>query len=306
MSVFGGIIFSTASLFAGDTNPPGNFITTRTIYVPDISHSNVPLPDGVLAWDGTSKATDAGADQEQANFTFNFTNVAKRIDISLVTNVITSTNSIILTNVTAITNFTPIAVTILAVHPSCGCTTSKLPSSLPWTIPPGTNGQFDLSVNLEGKSGTLYKTVEVSTDKGKKTLMLRINILPPVIPTMNDADRALALAAAKVDRQAVFHGDCATCHVKPGQRKYGKALYDADCGICHEAENRATMVPDLHALKVPTNADFWSTWLAHGKAGSLMPAFSASDGGPLSDMQIASLASFLSQAIPSKVPPAAQ
>ena len=276
MSVFGGIIFSTASLFAGDTNPPGNFITTRTIYVPDISHSNVPLPDGVLAWDGTSKATDAGSDQEQAQFTFSFTNIS-------------GSN-----------------VVILAVHPSCGCTTSKLPSSLPWTIPPGTNGQFDLSVNLEGKSGTLYKTVEVSTDKGKKTLMLRINILPPVIPTMNDADRARALAAAKVDRQAVFHGDCATCHVKPGQRKYGKALYDADCGICHEAENRATMVPDLHALKVPTNADFWSTWIAHGKAGSLMPAFSASDGGPLSDMQIASLASFLSQAIPSKVPPAAQ
>ena len=88
---------------------------------------------------------------------------------------------------------------------------------------------------------------------------------------------------SKADRQAVFHGECATCHVKPGQGKYGKLLYDADCAICHEGEHRATMVPDLHALKVPTNVEFWQTWISHGKPGSLMPAFSTADGGPLSD-----------------------
>ena len=53
------------------------------------------------------------------------------------------------------------------------------------------------------------------------------------------------------------------------------------------------MVPDLHALKTPTNFEFWRIWIAHGKPGSLMPAFSTTDGGPLSDMQIASLASYL-------------
>ena len=136
--------------------------------------------------------------------------------------------------------------------------------------------------------------------------MLRINILPPVIPTLSDADRATGMAAAKVDRQAVFKNDCATCHVKPGEGKYGQELYDAVCAICHEAEHRATMVPDLHNLKVPTNEEFWRTWIAHGKPGSFMPAFSHREGGPLTDMQIASLAAYLDQAIPSHVPAAAR
>ena len=114
------------------------------------------------------------------------------------------------------------------------------------------------------------------------------------------------MAAAKIDRQAVFKNDCATCHVKNGDGKYGQELYDADCAICHEANPRATMVPNLHALKVYTNDDFWRTWIAHGKPGSFMPAFSTPEGGPLSDMQIASLAAYLDQEMPPLVPAPAQ
>ena len=55
------------------------------------------------------------------------------------------------------------------------------------------------------------------------------------------------------------------------------------------------MVPDLHAIKAPTNVEFWRTWITHGKPGSLMPAFSTADGGPLTDMQIASLAAYLAR-----------
>jgi hypothetical protein len=61
------------------------------------------------------------------------------------------------------------------------------------------------------------------------------------------------------------------------------------------------MVPDLHNLKVPTNDEFWRTWTAHGKPGSLMPAFATAEGGPLNDMQIASIATYLNFAIPSHV-----
>jgi mono/diheme cytochrome c family protein len=234
------------------------------------------LPDGLLAWDDLTKSVDAAADQSQAHFTFHLTNISS------------------------------VNVAVLNVHPSCGCTTAQLPP-LPWILAPGTNGQINITVNLAGKSGTLFKTVNITTDKGNKTLMLRINILPRPIPSaMTEAERAHGLAAAKADRQAVFKNDCATCHVKPGEGKYGQALYTAVCAICHEAEHRATMVADLHTLKTPTNEDFWRTWIAHGKPGSLMPAFSTAEGGPLNDMQIASLAAYLNAAIPSRAAPPPQ
>ncbi len=248
---------------------------TSAVYVPDMTHANDPLPEGVFAWDELTKATDAAADQPQAHFTFSFTNIS------------------------------PGNVAIVKVKPSCGCTTAQLPP-LPWIVAAGASGQIPLTVNLAGKSGTVFKTVNVSTDKGSKTLMLRINILPPVIPMMTDADRARGLAAAKVDRQAVFKNDCATCHAKPAEGKYGPALFNAVCAVCHEAEHRATMVPDLHAIKTPTNVDFWQTWIMHGKPGSLMPAFCTAEGGPLNDMQIASLAIYLNATIPSKAPPPPQ
>jgi hypothetical protein len=60
------------------------------------------------------------------------------------------------------------------------------------------------------------------------------------------------------------------------------------------------MVPDLNNLKVPTNREFWRTWITYGKPGTLMPAFAGSQGGPLTDMQIASLAAYLNAAKPSK------
>ena len=256
-------------------NPPPPVATTPAVYVPDMTHVAEPLPAGVLAWDYMLQTVDAAADQAEAHFTFNFTNVSSD------------------------------KVVIVKVHPSCGCTTAQLPP-MPWIVDAGTNGQIGLTVNLAGKTGTLLKTVNVATDKGNMNLSLRITILPTVVPIMTDADRIRALEAAKADRQAVFKGDCVVCHVKPGVGKYGKALYDVSCGICHEAEHRATMVTDLHAIKTPTNEDFWRTWILHGKPGSLMPAFSTAEGGPLNDVQISSLAAYLNTAIPSKVTPPPQ
>jgi cytochrome c553 len=261
------ILFAGAVLFAQPSNP---VVTTPSVYVPDVSQASGALGDNVLSWDSAQKATNVAADVENAHFVFNFTNVS------------------------------PGNVTILNVHPSCGCTTAQLPA-LPWTIPSGTNYPIGVTVNLAGKNGTVYKTVNVSTDKGSRDLLVTITILPPVVLTMSDADRAHNVIMSSGDRQAVFKGDCVSCHVKPGEGKYGQQLYAADCAICHEGEHRATMVPDLHALKTTTNAEFWQTWIAHGKAGSLMPAFSTAEGGPLSDMQIASLAAYLNQAIPSRV-----
>ncbi|MGD0351608.1 MAG: DUF1573 domain-containing protein [Verrucomicrobiota bacterium] len=316
-----GLFLIGAKVFAAGPPSTNVLVTTPPVFVPDLSHANGSLPDGILAWDEVSKSMDAAADQQLVKFVFSFTNIASMVDRTWATNVTTLTNIAAVTNrgfwgkrisyvtnlttatnIAWITNFiTPMPVTILSVRPSCGCTTAELPP-LPWVIAHGTNGQIRLTVNLAGKSGTLIKTVNVSTDKGSKTLMLRINILPPVIPKMTEEERARGIAAAKIDRQAVFHGDCAQCHIRNIQGKYGKALFDSVCAICHEAEHRADMVPDLHNLKTQTNDEFWRTWIAHGKPGSLMPAFATSEGGPLTDMQIASLAAYLNVAIQSQVP----
>jgi len=268
-----GIIFTGACLFAAGIKSTNAAVTTPPVYVPNLSRAGDALPEDLLVWDSPRKTTNAAANADAAHFVFSFTNVS------------------------------PDNVVIMNVHPSCGCTTAQLPP-LPWTIPPGTNGEIGVTVNLEGKNGTLFKTVTVSTDKGSTNLVVVVTILP--VPAMTDADRARGVSMAKVDRQAVFHNDCATCHLKPGEGKYSQQLYVAVCGICHEAANRATMVPDLHNLKVPTNPDFWKQWIAHGKPGSLMPAFSTAEGGPLSDMQIASLAEYLNAAYPSHAAPPPQ
>jgi mono/diheme cytochrome c family protein len=267
-----GVLFAGAGLFAADVASTNETVTSPPVYVPDTSHANEPMPDGVLAWNSLMLETNAAADQELAHFVFSFTNIS-------------SGN-----------------VVILDAHGSCSCTAAELPSR-PWIIPAGTNGQIGATVNLVGKSGMQIKSVTVTTDKGSKDLILRITILPPVIPTLTDAERARGVEIAKADRQAVFKGDCASCHVPKIEGKYGQALYDAVCAICHDNEHRAAIVPDLHNLKTPTNDEFWRTWIAHGKAGTLMPAFATAEGGPLNDMQIATLAAYLNSTIPSHVPP---
>src|ERR1035438_3076207 len=208
-----GIVLAGGRLLAADSNPTNAVATTAAVYVPDTSHQNDPLPDGVLAWNSLTQETTVAADAGNAHFVFSFTNIATVHETALVTNVTPLTNITAVTNssfiwfkkTSFVTNFStaisittnnvtkPFPVSILDVHPSCGCTTAQLPP-LPWIIAPGTNGQFGPTVRLAGRTGMQIKTVTVKTDKGFKQLSLKINILPPVIPTQSEADRARALA----------------------------------------------------------------------------------------------------------------
>jgi len=260
------LVAGEKGLLAQPTNPfpPGT--------KPGLNLSRVmaPMPAGILAWDALVKTVAATNGQPVARLSFAFTN-----------------------------QFTN-AVTILKARPSCGCTTVEMPP-VPWLIPAGATGEIKLSINLGGKIGTLFKSVSVVTDQGSQTLGLRVNLAPPVAP-LTEAQRAAGIAAAKVDRQAVFKGDCATCHRRNVLGKFGEPLFNAACAICHEANPRASMVPDLHQLPVATSEEYWRAAISAGKPGTLMPAFAVAQGGPLNDIQIASLAAYLNIRNPSRTP----
>lgn len=130
----------------------------------------------------------------------------------------------------------------------------------------------------------------------------------PPAPTTN-AERERNLLLAKADRQAVFKGECAKCHAEPALGKTGRELYVAMCGICHDDGHRASVVPDLRALKFMPDAQYWRTWITLGKSGTMMPGFAQAEGGPLTAAQIHSLVIYLGKefltAVPSPPPPLA-
>jgi len=228
-----------------------------------------PLPAGILAFDNESKEYTTKPGELVATFLFNLTNVS------------------------------PNEVVISYVQTSCGCTTAKLPP-MPWKIPAGGTGEIPVNMNVQGKAGVVFKTVTLHTDKGLKPLMVKATITSPDPKLMSPADRERNQLLAKADRQAIFKGDCVRCHVQPVIGKVGKDLYAAACGICHEAEHRATMVPDLRNLPNDTDAGYWKAIVTLGKPNTLMAAFAQSQGGPLSDAQIGSLVEYLVATMPAK------
>jgi mono/diheme cytochrome c family protein len=225
---------------------------------------NVPT----LVFDAESKRYDASPGEQVAPFTFNLTNVW--------------TNEVI----------------IDSVHASCGCTTASLPAE-PWHLPPQGSGQIKAQVRLAGKMGLITKTLTFSTSVGNRVVYLNVNIPPPpaVAGTMSEAERAAARLKAAADAQAIFKGDCAKCHADKGRNVFGQDLYAADCGICHESSHRESMVPDLHALKQATDFDYWKTIITLGKPHTMMPGFAVAQGGPLTEAQIISLATYLNHTI---------
>jgi mono/diheme cytochrome c family protein len=232
----------------------------------------------LLAWDSVHKEVVCGPGERFARFTFSVTNVS------------------------------PKDVIILGARTSCGCTVATLPSQ-PWILKPQASGQIQVSVDLTNKVGTVKKGVFVIISNAPlETLSVdaTVSLLIPPPPVMSEEDRIRNLQMAKANAQAIFKGDCATCHVAPARGKTGAALYSAMCGICHDAGLRqASMVPQLRNLKKPTSFDFWKNAIANGVTNSLMPGFALANGGPLNEAQIDSLADYLDKSIKSSpVPPA--
>lgn len=210
------------------------------------------------------------------------------------------------------TNATSASVTVEWVRASCGCTLVDVPE-LPWVLPSGGVGQFTVVMDGRGRRGTLKKSVQMQTSLGRRKLsvMAHLTATPGSgelgvgeagetgaegamgEQTLDERERNQRMAM--VDRFAVFRGACASCHVAPAVGRKGPALYVAACGICHDSENRATMVPDLKALPHATDRAYWLRWIQKGGEGTLMPGFADTEGGPLTASQVESLVEYLSR-----------
>lgn len=227
------------------------------------------LPASVLAWTEDSKVRAAKTGEVSLSLTYEAANVSSD------------------------------EVTITKLLPSCGCTLVETPP-LPWKLAPKSRAVIPVKIDLRGKRGILAKDVTVETSHGRKILRFRIEI-PPGAPMLSPVTefREQNLKVAASDPQAIFKNTCANCHSSPARGKMGRELYQAACAICHNSPNRAEMVPALDALPHPTDLAFWKLAVSGGKPGTLMPAFAVDQGGPLTPEQIASLAQYLADSIPS-------
>lgn len=185
-------------------------------------------------------------------------------------------------------------LTIQQVQTSCGCTSAS-GITLPLTVAPQKTISLPVQMNIVGKTGQVTKTVFVVTDQGNKTLLVT-TIIPafPIESGTQLSRREANQQQASADRQAIFRDDCANCHVTPATGKMGRELYETACGICHEAQHRASMVPDLTANKERTAA-YWRELISLGRNGTLMPAFAKSHDGILDEKQIDSLVDYLTK-----------
>ena len=192
------------------------------------------------------------------------------------------------------TNTSDHAVTIEQVRPSCGCTVVDLPAT-PWMLAPGASGLLRATVDFSGKEGVLTKSLFVTSTEGAQTLLIHVKI-----PAMDEAMRLRNQRAAQANRQAVFRGDCASCHAAPAAQKTGGELFQAACEICHFPSRRASMVPDLLVARSHRDEGWWRTWIADGREGTLMPGFAEKRGGPLTDAQIDSPVEFALSHLPTE------
>lgn len=184
-------------------------------------------------------------------------------------------------------------ITIRQISTSCGCTATE-GIELPVMLESQKSLAFLVKMDFMGKSGTVTKTIVVMTDQGFLPLEVTaiIPVFDPALMTEDqrrEANRRTALA----DSQAIFRNDCANCHVKPTEGRLGKELYQAACGICHEAVNRASMVPNLKAVGQGRGETYWRMMVMEGRKGTLMPAFAKRNNGILDDQQIVSLVRYL-------------
>jgi hypothetical protein len=166
------------------------------------------------------------------------------------------------------------SLVISDVQASCGCTSTILDKKV---VAPGDTANLKVTLDPRGKGiGKIEKAIWITTSAGIDSVSVIANI-KTVHPKV----------MIRVDN--IFKGDCRTCHVDKGVGKLGKALFDADCLMCHSSspKSHAPHLRQLIAMNVSDTALF--RMIAEGKPKTNMPAYANAHGGPLTDEEIKSL-----------------
>ncbi len=233
-----------------------------------------PAPSSQLKWDALSKSQVSKPGETEVEYAFTATNVSSA------------------------------ALSITGLHTTCGCTVAQLPPlpDAPLVLAAGASAVVRVKLDLHGKVGSIAKAVTVETSIGSVQLAVHADITADPSATGTGgtmgAARTRNIEIAARDRQAVFQGDCAKCHSTPAIGKMGEELYLAVCTLCHDASPRAAMIPDLNVPRGPRDLAFWNKWIAEGAPGTMMHAFAAAHGGPLTPEQVSSLARYVYDAFP--------
>jgi len=154
------------------------------------------------------------------------------------------------------------------------------------TIKPKESGKIRVTLDPIGKKGKIKKTVTVYSNDAKESVK-EIKIYATV-------EHSVTLSPNLRMEKVLFSQKCKSCHANRGYEKAGKPLYDAICAYCHGEKGEGKSAKPFKKMSKGHIRD----WTAKGRKGSGMPGFSKEKGGPLNDIQIDSLVTYIRSLVP--------
>lgn len=146
-------------------------------------------------------------------------------------------------------------------------------------LKPGDRGKIKISVDIRGKLGTIYKTVQVHTnDPGSPQATIGVRMV------IKDRTHMKTYSASEI-----FSGACRSCHVLQGKGKQGFDLFVADCIMCHAAGSVAPAARDMQQK----SEGRIERAIREGVDKTSMPAWDFKHGGPLGEEEIRGLVDYL-------------
>ena len=148
-------------------------------------------------------------------------------------------------------------------------------------LKPGEKGKIRVSVNVQGKSGVVFKSIRVYTNDPN------INVTSLTV-TMIVKDK---LHIKKHEAKAIFFGECKNCHVDRGTGKTGIELFISDCIMCHESGKSAMSIKEMQNKP----KEYLIRSIEDGVIKTSMPGWHIKNNGPLTAEEIRSLVSAIKQ-----------